>query len=114
MADVDRTANADVVQELDEFRTFAREGVDPTTAEPFDSPERMLRLYLGRQIPASHEVHLGMDDARVFAVDRSGGDPGPYDLAADSPDAAAQDRGRPAGDRARRRLQAVLSRAGLR
>ena len=84
MADVDRTANADVVQELDEFRTFAREGVDPTTAEPFDSPERMLRLYLGRQIPASHEVHLGMDDARVFAVDRSGGDPGPYDLAADS------------------------------
>lgn len=84
MADVDRTANADVLQELDEFRTFAREGVDPTTAEPFESPERLLRLYLGRQIPASHEVHLGMDDARVFAVDRSSGDPGPYDLASDS------------------------------
>lgn len=84
MADVDRTANSDVLQELDEFRTFAREGVDPTTAEPFESPERLLRLYLGRQIPASHEVHLGMDDARVFAVDRSAGDPGPYDLASDS------------------------------
>lgn len=83
MADVDRTANADVVQELDEFRAFVREGVDPTTAQPFEDPERLLRLYLSRQIPADHEVHLGMDEARVFAVDRSAGDPGPYDLAAD-------------------------------
>ncbi|OAV79487.1 cell wall metabolism sensor histidine kinase WalK [Dietzia sp. 111N12-1] len=84
MADVDRTANADVVQELDEFRAFVREGVDPTTAEPFDDPERLLRLYLSRQIPAADEVHLGMDEARVFAVDRSAGDPSPYDLAADA------------------------------
>ena len=84
MTDVDRTANDDVLQELDEFRTFASEGVDPTTAEPFEDPERLLRLYLGRQIPAANEVHLGMDEARVFAVDRSAGDPGPYDLAADS------------------------------
>lgn len=84
MTDVDRTANTDVVQELDEFRTFAREGIDPATAEPFDSAERLLRLYLGRQIPAADEVHLGMDDARVFSVDRSAGDPSPYDLAADS------------------------------
>lgn len=83
MTEVDRTANADVVQELDEFRTFAREGVDPTTARPFADAERLLRLYLGRQIPARDEVHLGMDGARVFSVDRSGGDPGPYDLAAD-------------------------------
>lgn len=83
MADVDRTANADVVQELDEFRAFVREGVDPTTAQPFDDPERLLRLYLSRQIPADHEVHLGADEARVFAVDRSAGDGGPYDLAAD-------------------------------
>ncbi|MBC7305671.1 MAG: HAMP domain-containing histidine kinase [Dietzia sp.] len=83
MSDVDRTANADVVQELDEFRAFVREGVDPTTARPFDDPERLLRLYLSRQIPADHEVHLGMDEARVFAVDRSAGDPSPYDLAAD-------------------------------
>lgn len=84
MADVDRTANEDVLQELDEFRTFALEGVDPTTAEPFEDPERLLRLYLGRQIPAANEVHLGMDEARVFAVDRSAGDPSPYDLAADA------------------------------
>lgn len=88
MTEVDRTANDDVLQELDEFRTFAREGVDPTTAEPFESPERLLRLYLGRQIPAGNEVHIGMDEARVFAVDRSADDvnasnPGPYNLAAD-------------------------------
>ena len=88
MTDVDRTANDDVVQELDEFRTFASEGVDPTTAEPFDSPERLLRLYLGRQIPAANEVHLGMDSARVFAVDRSADasspvDGEPYNLAED-------------------------------
>ena len=87
-AAVDRTANDDVVQELDEFRTFASEGVDPTTAEPFDSPERLLRLYLGRQIPAANEVHLGMDSARVFAVDRSADasspvDGEPYNLAED-------------------------------
>lgn len=84
MTDVDRTANDDVLQELDEFRNFASEGVDPTTAEPFDNPERLLRLYLGRQIPAANEVHLGMDEDRVFAVDRSAGDPSPYDLASDS------------------------------
>ncbi|NLD86273.1 MAG: HAMP domain-containing histidine kinase [Actinomycetales bacterium] len=88
MTEVDRTANDDVVQELDEFRTFASEGVDPTTAEPFDSPERLLRLYLGRQIPAANEVHLGMDSARVFAVDRSADasspvDGEPYNLAED-------------------------------
>lgn len=84
MTDVDRTANKDVVQELDEFRTFASEGVDPTTARPFEDTERLLRLYLGRQIPAANEVHLGMDGGQVLSVDRSAGDPSPYDLAADS------------------------------
>lgn len=83
MTDVDRTANADVVQELEEFRAFAREGVDPTTARPFEDAERLLTLYLSRQIPARDEVHLGMDRGRVLSVDRSAGDPGPYDLAAD-------------------------------
>lgn len=83
MADVDRAANADVVQELEEFRTFAREGVDPTTARPFADAERLLTLYLSRQIPSRDEVHLGIDRGRVLSVDRSAGDAGPYDLASD-------------------------------
>lgn len=84
LTDVDRKANTDVVQELEEFRTFVDQGLDPTTAESFEDAERLLRLYLGRQIPAADEVHLGMHGDRVFSVDRSAGDPSPYDLGSDA------------------------------
>ena len=84
IADVARDANTAIDQEISEFEAFAAQGVDPTSARPFTSAERLLAVYLSRQIPASDEVLLGLVDTQVIAVDRSGGDNGPYDLIADT------------------------------
>ncbi|MEV8190672.1 HAMP domain-containing histidine kinase [Rhodococcus pyridinivorans] len=72
---VDRDANADITQEIDEFRAFAAEGVDPTTTFPFTSVERMLEVYLNRQHTSEGEVIVGVVDGsllfdRRIAVDR--------------------------------------------
>ncbi|MDY6055094.1 HAMP domain-containing sensor histidine kinase [Micrococcus sp.] len=74
-------ANASVVQELDEFRTFAAEGVDPTTAQPFESTQAMLDRYLSRQTPATGEVLIGVAGqdaagAPVLYLDNVGGGAG--------------------------------------
>ncbi|WP_442790602.1 sensor histidine kinase [Nocardia sp. NBC_01329] len=62
LRDVDTRANADIAQEADEFRTFADEGVDPTTTRPFISVERLLEIYLLRQSPIDGEVMVGVVD----------------------------------------------------
>ncbi|MDV6248349.1 two-component sensor histidine kinase, partial [Rhodococcus opacus] len=72
---VDRDANADITQEIDELRAFAAEGVDPTTTFPFTSVERMLEVYLNRQHTSEGEVIVGVVDGsllfdRRIAVDR--------------------------------------------
>lgn len=87
LTEVDHDANADIAQEVDEFRTFVAEGVDPHTAQPFSSVERMLDVYLARQYPSEGEILLGMVDGRVLRSDRptETGAPGlPYDLAGDT------------------------------
>lgn len=52
-------ANADVTQEIQEFRTFTQEGVDPETSRPFTSAERLLQVYLSRQQPSVDEMLVG-------------------------------------------------------
>lgn len=52
-------ANADITQEIQEFRTFTQEGVDPETSRPFTSAERLLQVYLSRQRPSVGEVIVG-------------------------------------------------------
>ncbi|MDP9998785.1 sensor histidine kinase [Pseudarthrobacter sulfonivorans] len=59
-------AHQAISQELQEFRAFAKEGVDPTTALPFTSIEKMLERYLSRQSAASGEVILGSVGQRVL------------------------------------------------
>lgn len=56
---VTERANADVSQEIEEFRTFTQEGVDPETSRPFTSAERLLTVYLTRQRPGEGEVIVG-------------------------------------------------------
>ena len=56
LTDADRAANSDVVQEVDEFRTFAARGLDPTTGRPFATAERLLSLHLEREYPGQSEV----------------------------------------------------------
>ncbi|MCZ9635129.1 sensor histidine kinase [Rhodococcus sp. BH5] len=60
MRDVEIRANSNVTQEAAEFRTFASEGVDPTTARPFESVQRLFEVYLARQSPGIDEVMLGV------------------------------------------------------
>ncbi len=59
-------AHQDLAQELEEFRAFAKEGKDPTTAKPFTSIEKMLEIYLSRQSAANGEVILGAVGQRVM------------------------------------------------
>lgn len=68
---VAESANAAVEQEIDEFRQFAVEGTDPATAAPFDSPQRVLEVYLSRQIPDDDEVLLGFVDGQLIQMDLS-------------------------------------------
>ncbi|MFC8045428.1 ATP-binding protein [Nocardia sp. NPDC057353] len=70
MRDVSTRANADLAQEADEFRTFAAQGVDPTTSQPFTSVRRLLEVYLQRQSPVDGEVMAGVVDGVQLDVVR--------------------------------------------
>lgn len=65
LVDVDRTANVNVAQEIEEFRTFAANGVDPTTSQPFTSVERMLEIFIDRQQPGESEQLLAIVGQRT-------------------------------------------------
>lgn len=56
LADVSRTANAEITQEVAELQRFADVGLDPATSKPFDSPGRLVEVYVGRQQVADHEA----------------------------------------------------------
>ena len=106
-ADVAAEANGDVTQEIEEFRTFAAEGQDPETGQPFTSTERMLQVFLDRQRAGTGELIMGYvgRDGQVLEV--RGPEvpaPGEYDLAADQAfldevaDASSGTRDTPAGE----------------
>lgn len=83
---VTERANADVSQEIAEFRTFTEEGVDPETSKPFTSAERLLTVYLSRQRPGSSEVIVGyVGQEGVVTASYGGGTPRveEYDLTRD-------------------------------
>lgn len=65
LVDVDRNANLNVTQEIEEFRTFAANGVDPTTSQPFTSVARMLEIYVDRQHPGESEQLLAIVGQRT-------------------------------------------------
>ncbi|GAA4430361.1 HAMP domain-containing sensor histidine kinase [Georgenia halophila] len=69
--DVETAANVAIEQEADEFRTFAREGVDPRTGEPFESVAELLELYLSRQHPDQGEVLIGVGGDEILVSDNS-------------------------------------------
>lgn len=86
-ARVARDANGDIVQELNEFRQFAAEGVDPETAEPFTAVEPMLDVFLRRQHAGPGEIIIGVIDRAPTALEVRGVLVPPradYDLAADA------------------------------
>lgn len=72
LSQVTNAANAAVEQELEEFRRFAEEGADPTTAQPFDSAARLIEVYLSRQIPDDDEALVGLVGGQLIQMDLSG------------------------------------------
>lgn len=64
-------ANAAVEQEIEEFRRFAADGTDPETAEPFTSANRLMEVYLARQIPDPTESIIGFSDGQLIQMDLS-------------------------------------------
>lgn len=83
---VTNRANDDVAQEIEEFRTFTDEGVDPETSKPFTSAERLLTVYLSRQRPGTGEAIVGyVGDSGVVTTSLGPGAPSveTYDLTRD-------------------------------
>lgn len=70
---VPEKANEDVVQELEEFRSFAQDGIDPHTSEPFASHTRLLEVFLSRQIPTSYEALVGIVDGTIVGLPGASG-----------------------------------------
>lgn len=64
-----------IAQELQEFRAFSKEGVDPTTTKPFTSIEKMLEVYLSRQSAAQGEAIVGSVGQRVLYTSTGAGAP---------------------------------------
>jgi signal transduction histidine kinase len=58
-------------QEVAEFARLQNIGTDPETGRPLRSVERLIRLYLGRNVPASSELLVGYWDDRVRVTSAS-------------------------------------------
>lgn len=58
-AALERRISDELRQEIVEFRALAESGVDPETGEPFESVDRLLRLFLQRNEPAAAETLFG-------------------------------------------------------
>ncbi|MCP9491966.1 MAG: ATP-binding protein [Solirubrobacteraceae bacterium MAG38_C4-C5] len=52
---VDNRLQTSLAQEIEEFRTLAREGVDPLTGERFVGARRLFDVYLSRNVPDREE-----------------------------------------------------------
>lgn len=59
--DVDRTLS----QEIGEFRTFQKDGIDPKTGKRFASADRLLKVFLERNLPDENEVLHAFRDPGV-------------------------------------------------
>jgi len=69
---LDQAIAAGVDQEFAELAKLQEGGVDPSTGQPFESPEAMVRLFFERNVPDDNETLLGWWDDGVRG--RSPGD----------------------------------------
>jgi two-component system, OmpR family, sensor kinase len=64
-ARIESRIDRSLTQEVDEFRTFAREGIDPRTGRRFESVERLFFVALQRNVPDRNEALFGFIDGQV-------------------------------------------------
>ncbi|MGH3345032.1 MAG: sensor histidine kinase [Carbonactinosporaceae bacterium] len=63
-ARLDDSIDTRIAQEVDEFRLFAREGVDPETGRRFTAVPRLLEVAIQRNVPNRDETLLSLVDGR--------------------------------------------------
>ncbi len=61
---LDEVTSSNLRQEIQEFRTLADKGVDPSTGEPFATVEDLLVTALQRNVADENETFLGLVDGR--------------------------------------------------
>jgi signal transduction histidine kinase len=66
LARLDEQVNDELVQEVEELRTLVRDGRDPETSEPFGSVQRLLEVFVSRNIPSPDETMLTFVGGRGF------------------------------------------------
>lgn len=66
LTQVSKDANDQVVHEIGEFRQFSEVGVNPATAQPFDSLDDMLQTFITRQYSGYSEQLIGVANEQVI------------------------------------------------
>jgi two-component system, OmpR family, sensor kinase len=67
-ARIDAGVNEQIDQEIDEFRVFQREGVDPETGGPFTDALTLVTVFLARNVPDDDEMLVAYEGERAEAV----------------------------------------------
>ncbi|MCQ9351996.1 HAMP domain-containing histidine kinase [Corynebacterium sp. 153RC1] len=78
--EVHAQANVAVEQEIEEFRRFSAEGIDPTTGQPFSTAESMLRAFFSQQIPGEDELMFALINGELVLQHRSANSTSPETL----------------------------------
>ena len=63
-ARIEAGVSEQIDQEIDEFRVFEREGVDPQTGARFDDALRLVTVFLERNVPDDDEMLVGYEGDR--------------------------------------------------
>ena len=69
-------ANRAIVQEINEFRTFASVAIDHRTRRPFTSLTRLMERYMERQTPDWGEAFIAVTPTDVMFIDNASDDAG--------------------------------------
>ena len=85
MADISRSANADVAHEVKELQNFASTGVDPRTSQPFTSTTRLMEVYRDGQQLTDREAVIVYNHATGKATQASGASAPALDLTSTDP-----------------------------
>lgn len=64
---IDQRIDRSLKQEIDEFTSFQRDGVDPDNGEAFTTIDRLLEVALSRNVPDEHQTLAAfVDDSTLF------------------------------------------------
>lgn len=69
--EVASNATTSATDEIEEFRNFAKVGLDPATAKPFNSIDAMLETFISRQHSGYTEQLIGISPSRIIYLDHS-------------------------------------------